>query len=110
MIAWGDEGAIRKRIEEHWQAGADHVCVQPISAMECPTRTCSKLLAPTFLGGVVVRPSRSLSRTVRRRLDVSAAPVSSLPVKERARGKTRLADALSPDGASSSSCARCWLP
>ena len=30
MVAWGDEGAIRARIQEHWDAGADHVCIQPI--------------------------------------------------------------------------------
>src|ERR1700693_6214929 len=29
-VAWGDEAAIRSRIQEHWDAGADHVCVQPI--------------------------------------------------------------------------------
>lgn len=29
-VAWGDEGAIRKRIHEHWDAGADHVCIQPL--------------------------------------------------------------------------------
>lgn len=29
-IAWGDEAAIRKRIQAHWDAGADHVCIQPI--------------------------------------------------------------------------------
>jgi probable F420-dependent oxidoreductase len=32
MVAWGDERAIRARIQEHWDAGADHVCIQPISA------------------------------------------------------------------------------
>jgi probable F420-dependent oxidoreductase len=32
MVAWGDEGAIRARIQEHWDAGADHVCIQPINA------------------------------------------------------------------------------
>ena len=32
MVAWGDERAIRARIQEHWEAGADHVCVQPINA------------------------------------------------------------------------------
>jgi probable F420-dependent oxidoreductase len=32
MVAWGDEDAIRARIQEHWDAGADHVCIQPISA------------------------------------------------------------------------------
>jgi probable F420-dependent oxidoreductase len=31
MVAWGDEGAIRARIEAHWAAGADHVCIQPIA-------------------------------------------------------------------------------
>jgi hypothetical protein len=30
MVAWGDEAAIRSRIEQHWNAGADHVCIQPI--------------------------------------------------------------------------------
>lgn len=31
IVAWGDEDAIRKRIQEHWDAGADHVCIQPIN-------------------------------------------------------------------------------
>jgi probable F420-dependent oxidoreductase len=31
IVAWGDETAIRARIKEHWEAGADHVCIQPIS-------------------------------------------------------------------------------
>jgi probable F420-dependent oxidoreductase len=31
IVAWGDETAIRRRIEEHWDAGADHVCIQPLS-------------------------------------------------------------------------------
>ena len=31
MVAWGDEDAIRNRIQQHWDAGADHVCIQPIS-------------------------------------------------------------------------------
>jgi probable F420-dependent oxidoreductase len=31
MVAWGDEAAIRARIQAHWDAGADHVCIQPIS-------------------------------------------------------------------------------
>ena len=29
-VAWGDESAIRKRIELFWDAGADHVCIQSI--------------------------------------------------------------------------------
>ena len=31
MVAWGDEGAIRARVQQYWDAGADHVCIQPIS-------------------------------------------------------------------------------
>ncbi len=30
MVAWGDEAAIRKRIQQHWDAGANHVCIQPL--------------------------------------------------------------------------------
>ncbi|HUC72827.1 MAG TPA: TIGR03620 family F420-dependent LLM class oxidoreductase [Stellaceae bacterium] len=32
IVGWGDERAIRARIQQHWDAGADHVCIQPISA------------------------------------------------------------------------------
>lgn len=30
MVAWGDEDAIRARLEEHRSAGATHVCLQPV--------------------------------------------------------------------------------
>jgi probable F420-dependent oxidoreductase len=36
MVAWGDEGAIRARVQQHWDAGADHVCIQPISPQGSP--------------------------------------------------------------------------
>ena len=29
MVAWGDEAAIRLRLDEHFAAGANHVCIQP---------------------------------------------------------------------------------
>ncbi len=29
-VAWGDEAAIRKRLQAYWDAGADHVCIQSI--------------------------------------------------------------------------------
>jgi probable F420-dependent oxidoreductase len=32
IVGWGDERAVRARIQEHWDAGADHVCIQPIGA------------------------------------------------------------------------------
>lgn len=34
IVAWGDEAAIRRRLDEHWQAGADHVCIQAISSQD----------------------------------------------------------------------------
>jgi len=32
IIAWGDEEAIMRRVSEHFAAGADHVCLQALSA------------------------------------------------------------------------------
>ncbi|HEX4024078.1 MAG TPA: TIGR03620 family F420-dependent LLM class oxidoreductase [Steroidobacteraceae bacterium] len=31
LVAWGDIGAVRARIQAHWDAGADHVCVQTLT-------------------------------------------------------------------------------
>jgi probable F420-dependent oxidoreductase len=36
MYVWGDEGAIRKRIQEHLDAGATHVCIQPVRTDGAP--------------------------------------------------------------------------
>ena len=30
MVAWGDASAIKRRIQEHFDAGASHVCIQPL--------------------------------------------------------------------------------
>ena len=46
VVVWGDEKAIRKRIDEHWQAGADHVCVQAIGAGGRPDERLLSALAP----------------------------------------------------------------
>ena len=46
VIVWGDEAAIRTRIEEHWQAGADHVCVQALGPTNLPDERLLELLAP----------------------------------------------------------------
>lgn len=32
IVAWGDEAAIVRRLQEHWDAGADHVCVQILTS------------------------------------------------------------------------------
>ncbi|MET0251979.1 MAG: hypothetical protein ABW203_07355 [Novosphingobium sp.] len=31
MFAWGPEDTIRERIRQHLNAGADHVCIQPVA-------------------------------------------------------------------------------
>lgn len=30
MVAWGDKSAIEERLQEHFDAGATHVCIQPL--------------------------------------------------------------------------------
>jgi hypothetical protein len=47
-VAWGAEKAIRKRIQEHWDAGADHVCIQTIrpDGARRPDERLLALLAP----------------------------------------------------------------
>ena len=30
MVAWGDDATIRQRIQQHFDAGASHVCIQPL--------------------------------------------------------------------------------
>jgi len=37
LVAWGDADAIRARVAEHYDAGATHVCIQPISLDGLPT-------------------------------------------------------------------------
>jgi probable F420-dependent oxidoreductase len=31
LVGWGDEDAVAARVREHHEAGADHVCIQPLS-------------------------------------------------------------------------------
>jgi probable F420-dependent oxidoreductase len=47
-ILWGDETTIRARLQEQWDAGADHVCIQSISpdGGRKPDEKVLALLAP----------------------------------------------------------------
>ena len=47
-VAWGDEGKIRARLQQHWDAGADHVCIQSIApdGSRKPDEKVLALLAP----------------------------------------------------------------
>jgi alkanesulfonate monooxygenase SsuD/methylene tetrahydromethanopterin reductase-like flavin-dependent oxidoreductase (luciferase family) len=31
IVAWGDAATIKARLQEHYDAGADHVCILPLS-------------------------------------------------------------------------------
>jgi probable F420-dependent oxidoreductase len=44
LVAWGDEGAVRARIQQHWDAGADHVCIQPIVPQGSPELAADRVL------------------------------------------------------------------
>jgi probable F420-dependent oxidoreductase len=48
MVAWGDAPAIKRRIQEHFQAGADHVCIQPLhpDGLRAPDAEAITALAP----------------------------------------------------------------
>jgi len=48
IVAWGDEDALRARIQAHFDAGADHVCIQPLhpEGQPVPHREVLELLAP----------------------------------------------------------------
>lgn len=47
IVAWGDEARIRARLEEHWAAGADHVCIQAVNGPEARIdQNALKVFAP----------------------------------------------------------------
>ena len=48
MVVWGDETAIRKRIGEHFDAGANHVCIQSLhpDGSRRPDLKALEILAP----------------------------------------------------------------
>ena len=48
LVAWGDEDALRARVQEHWDAGADHVCIQTFRSdgEAGPDMKALELLAP----------------------------------------------------------------
>lgn len=52
LIGWGDEAAIARRVQEHRDAGASHVCVQVLAADPRElTLPQWRTLAPVLLGG-----------------------------------------------------------
>ena len=45
MVAWGTETAINQRIQAHFDAGASHVCIQPLHPEGQPTPDYNALSA-----------------------------------------------------------------
>jgi probable F420-dependent oxidoreductase len=51
IVAWGDVGAIARRVREHHDAGADHVCVQVIAPdLRVPSLEVWRELGPALTG------------------------------------------------------------
>jgi probable F420-dependent oxidoreductase len=51
IVAWGDEAAVARRVAEHHDAGADHVCVQVLTAdRREPPLAQWRRLAPALIG------------------------------------------------------------
>jgi probable F420-dependent oxidoreductase len=48
VVAWGDAEAVRARVQAHYDAGATHVCIQPVSTTDLRTLdwTALEALAP----------------------------------------------------------------
>lgn len=50
IVAWGSVGAIRDRVQAQFDAGADHVCIQPLGAEpDDPQLGALKQLAPVLM-------------------------------------------------------------
>jgi probable F420-dependent oxidoreductase len=50
IVAWGDEQAIARRVQEHVAAGADHVCIQVLTTdLLTPPRAEWRRLAPALV-------------------------------------------------------------
>jgi probable F420-dependent oxidoreductase len=49
LVVWGDEAAVAARVREHLDAGADHVCVQPVTSDVARALDELRALAPAVL-------------------------------------------------------------
>jgi probable F420-dependent oxidoreductase len=51
IVAWGDASTIRRRVDDHLERGADHVCIQVIRVdLNAPVEQEWRALAPAVLG------------------------------------------------------------
>jgi probable F420-dependent oxidoreductase len=50
IVVWGDVDAVAARVQEHFDAGADHVCVQVLAGNPVEMRDGWRQLAPALVG------------------------------------------------------------
>jgi probable F420-dependent oxidoreductase len=50
IVGWGDLDAVTARVKAHLDAGADHVCIQPVGASIADAVAEAEALAPRLLG------------------------------------------------------------
>jgi probable F420-dependent oxidoreductase len=67
LIAWGDEGALARRVQSHLDAGATHVCIQPLVGPDArlPDEDLLAALAPAGGGRSDSNETRSNPDAVR---------------------------------------------
>jgi probable F420-dependent oxidoreductase len=51
IVAWGDDEAIRRRLQAHWDAGADQVCIQALGGLGTPIPKPDEELLKRFAPG-----------------------------------------------------------
>jgi probable F420-dependent oxidoreductase len=98
IICWGDEDKIRKHVQAHFDAGADHVCIQPFrpDGQPGPDRELLRALAPG--GPPAARQPRTANvrsaaqrKPAAKKARAKKKPAARKPAAARAKARTRRA-------------------
>jgi probable F420-dependent oxidoreductase len=84
VVAWGDEQAIEARIQAHYDAGADHVCIQPFRPDGEPGPDLRLLEALAPRPAAKAKPA-ARAASVRTRAEAKARPAKKKPAKRAAK-------------------------
>jgi probable F420-dependent oxidoreductase len=82
VVAWGDEDAIRARLQAHFDAGADHVCIQAFRPDGEPGPDVALLEALAPKPAPKAKPAARAAQT-KRRAKPKAAKQKAKPAKKR---------------------------
>jgi probable F420-dependent oxidoreductase len=94
VVAWGDEAAIAARIQAHFDAGADHVCIQPFRADGEPGPDLGLLAALAPRPAAKAKPKPARAASVRTR--AKAKPKAKTNAKAAKKAKARPAKKPAP--------------